>query len=85
MSVPFAGRTFLFSPQRILPASLKEAELVKGENVNPSSQPNELQEVHLQEADIKALNETSLPAAQVIAEQTQEQALEEPLAPRFIP
>ena len=53
--------------------------------MNPSSQPNELQEVHLQEADIKALNETSLPAGQVIAEQTQDQEAEEPLAPRFVP
>lgn len=53
--------------------------------MNPSSQPTELQEVHLQEADIKALNNTSLPAAQVIAEQTQDQDAEEPLAPRFVP
>ncbi len=51
--------------------------------MNPSSQPNELQEVHLQEADIKALNDTSLPAGQVIAEQDKE--VEEPLAPRFVP
>ncbi len=51
--------------------------------MNPSSQPTELQEVHLQEADIQALNDTSLPAEQVIAEQDQE--AEEPLAPRFIP
>ena len=51
--------------------------------MNPSSQPNELQEVHLQEADIKTLNETSLPAGQVIAEQTTD--AEEPLAPRFVP
>jgi hypothetical protein len=58
---------------------------VKGENVNPSSQPNELQEVHLQEADIKALNETSLPAGQVIAEQTQDNDAEAPLSPRFVP
>lgn len=52
--------------------------------MNPASQPNELQEVHLQEADLKTLNDTSLPAGQVIAEQTQEDA-EAPLAPRFIP
>jgi len=51
--------------------------------MNPSSEPNELQEVHLQEADLKALNETSLPAGQVIAEQSE--AAEESLAPRFIP
>jgi hypothetical protein len=84
MSVPFMGRTFLFSPQHILPEPpSKEAQLVKGEHMNPSSEPNELQEVHLQEADIKALNETSLPAGQVIAEQNKE--AEEPLAPRFVP
>ncbi len=53
--------------------------------MNPSSPPNELQEVHLQEADIKRLNETSLPAAQVIAEQTQAEDAETPLAPRFVP
>jgi hypothetical protein len=51
--------------------------------MNPSSQPNELQEVHLQEADIKTINETSLPAGQVIAEQNKD--AEENLAPRFIP
>ncbi len=51
--------------------------------MNPSSPPNELQEVHLQEADIQVLNDTSLPAGQVIAEQSEE--AEEPLAPRFIP
>ncbi len=53
--------------------------------MNPSSQPNELQEVHLQEADLKTLNETSLPAEQIIAEQTQTRDPEEPLAPRFVP
>jgi len=53
--------------------------------MNPSSQPNELQEVQLQEADIKALTDTSLPAGQVIAEQTQDKDAEEPLAPRFVP
>ncbi len=53
--------------------------------MNPSSQPNELQEVHLQEADLKTLNETSLPAEQIIAEQNQARDTEEPLAPRFIP
>ena len=51
--------------------------------MNPSSPPNELQEVHLQEADIKTLNETSLPAGQVIAEQNED--AEENLAPRFVP
>ncbi len=53
--------------------------------MNPSSQPNELQEVHLQEADLKVLNDTSLPAEQILAEQTQDQDAEEPLAPRFVP
>ena len=53
--------------------------------MNPSSQPNELQEVHLQEADLKTLNDTSLPADQVIAEQSQSQDAEEPRAPRFVP
>jgi len=60
-----------------------EAELVKGEHMNPEPQPNELQEVHLQEADLKTLNDTSLPAGQVIAEQNED--AEENLAPRFIP
>jgi hypothetical protein len=60
-----------------------EDKFEKGEHMNPSSQPNELQEVHLQEADLKTLNETSLPAGQVIAEQSQEE--EENLAPRFVP
>jgi len=51
--------------------------------MNPSSRPEELQEVYLQEADIKILSDTSLPAGQVIAEQSE--AAEESLAPRFIP
>ena len=51
--------------------------------MNPAPQPNELQEVHLQEADLKTLNDTSLPAGQVIAEQNED--AEENLAPRFIP
>jgi hypothetical protein len=37
----------------------------------------------LQEADLQTLNNTSLPAEQVIAEQCEE--TEEHLAPRFIP
>ncbi len=53
--------------------------------MNPSSQPNELQEVHLQEADLKTLNDTSLPAEQIIAEQAQDQDAETPLTPRFVP
>lgn len=51
--------------------------------MNPMSQPNELQEVQLQEAELKRLNDTSLPAAQVIAEQSKD--AEEHFAPRFIP
>ena len=51
--------------------------------MNPSSDPNELQEVSLQEADLKAINDTSLPAGQVIVEQTED--AEQHLAPRFIP
>ncbi len=60
--------------------------------MNPSSPPNELQEVHLQEADtsvaalwVKTLNDVSLPAEQIIAEQTQTEDVETPLAPRFVP
>jgi hypothetical protein len=51
--------------------------------MNPSSDPNELQEVSLQKEDLKAINDMSLPAAQVIAEQSED--AEEHLAPRFIP
>ena len=51
--------------------------------MNPSSEPNELQEVSLQEADLKGINDTSLPAGQVITEQNED--AEEHLAPRFIP
>jgi hypothetical protein len=39
----------------------------------------------LQEADLKTLNDTCLPAGQVIAEQSQDPEAEEPLAPRFVP
>ena len=51
--------------------------------MNPVSPPDELQEVQLQEADLKSLNDVSLPAEQVIAEGSEE--AEEHLAPRFIP
>jgi len=51
--------------------------------MNPSSEPNELQEVYLQEADLKTINDMSLPAGQVIAEQSKD--AEEHLAPHFIP
>ncbi len=53
--------------------------------MNLSPQPNELQEVYLQEADIKNLNDDSLPATEVIADQSQDAQAKEPLAPRFIP
>jgi hypothetical protein len=53
--------------------------------MNPTSRSNELQELQLKEADLKTLNDTSLPAAQVIAEQSQVQDAEEPRAPRFVP
>jgi hypothetical protein len=53
--------------------------------MNPSSEPNQFQEVSLQEADIKTLNDDSLPAEKVIADQSQDAQAEEPLAPRFIP
>jgi hypothetical protein len=56
---------------------------MKGEHVKPSSQANELQEVYLQEAELEMLNDTSLPAGQVIAEQSTD--AEEHLAPRFVP
>ena len=51
--------------------------------MNPPSQPNELQEIYLQESELEKLADDSLPAAQVIAEQTVD--AEERLAPRFIP
>jgi hypothetical protein len=51
--------------------------------MDPSSETNELQEASLQEADLKEINDTSLPAGQVIAEQNEE--AEKHLAPRFIP
>jgi hypothetical protein len=64
---------------------ISEDRFKKGEQMNPSSQPNELQEVSLQEADIKNLNDDSLPAAEVIADQSQDTQAKELLAPRFIP
>ena len=56
---------------------------MKGEQMNLSSPPNELQEIQLQEADLKTLNDTCLPAGQVIAEQSED--AEDHLAPRYIP
>jgi hypothetical protein len=74
---------FVFAPTPLIQSPAKETRLTKGEHMNPSSEPNELQEVHLQEADLKTINDTFLPAGQVIAEQNEE--AEEHLAPRFIP
>ena len=51
--------------------------------MNPSFEPNELQEVSLHEADLETINDMSLSAGQVIAEQNEE--AEEQLPPRFIP
>jgi hypothetical protein len=51
--------------------------------MNVPPQPSERQEAQLQEADLEPLNDTSLPAEQVIAEQSE--AAGESLAPRFIP
>jgi hypothetical protein len=74
---------FVFAPTPHIRSPAKETKLRKGEHMNPSSEPNELQEIHLQEADLKTINDTSLPAGQVIAEQSED--AEEHLAPRFIP
>ena len=49
--------------------------------MNPMPQPNEPQETY--ELAIKAPTDDSLPAAQVLAEQTHD--ADEHLAPRFIP
>ena len=53
--------------------------------MNSSSPPNELQEVSLQEADLRILNDASLPANEVIVAQSEDAQAEELLAPRFIP
>ena len=54
--------------------------------MNPPSPPNELQEVQLQEAELARLNSISLPAEQVIAEQSEDAEDAFPrLAPRYIP
>jgi hypothetical protein len=74
---------FVFAPTPLIESPAKETKLRKGEHMNPSSESNELQEVSLQEADLKTINDTSLPAGQVIEEQNED--AEEHLAPRFIP
>jgi len=51
--------------------------------MNPVPQPNEPQEIHVQELAIKAPTDDSLPAAQVLAEQAKD--ADECLAPRYIP
>jgi hypothetical protein len=51
--------------------------------MNPTIQPNEPLEPYEQQLAIKVPTDDSLPAAQVIAELTQD--ADEPFAPRFIP
>ena len=51
--------------------------------MNSESEANELEEVYMQEVEIKVPEDRSLPAGQVIAEQSQD--VREHLAPRFIP
>ena len=54
--------------------------------MNPPSPPTEIQEVQLQEAELENLNDISLPAEQVIAEQCKDAGDALPrLAPRYIP
>ena len=53
--------------------------------MNSLSSPKELQEISLQEADLKILNDASLPADEVIADQSKDAQAGESLAPRFIP
>jgi hypothetical protein len=79
----FGMDVFVFAPTLLIRSPATETKPRKGEHMNPSSEPNELQEVHLQEADLKTINDTSLPAGQVIAEQSED--AEEHLTPRFIP
>ena len=79
----FGMDVFVFAPTPLIQSPAKETKLRKGEHMNPSFVPNQLQEASLQEADLKTINDTSLPAGQVIAEQYAE--AEEHLAPRFIP
>jgi hypothetical protein len=55
----------------------------KGAAMNSESEANELEEVYMPEVEIKVPEDRSLPAGQVIAEQSQD--VREYLAPRFIP
>ena len=55
----------------------------KGAAMNTESDPNELEKVYIPEVEIKVPEDRSLPAGQVIAEQSQD--VREHLAPRFIP
>ena len=47
------------------------------------SQTDELKEVYLQELEVKVPTDSSLPAGQVIVEQSQD--VKEHLTPRFVP
>ena len=51
--------------------------------MNPESEANPLEEVYGQEAEIKVPVDSSLPAGQVIAQQSQD--VKEHLTPRFVP
>jgi hypothetical protein len=70
---------FLFGPWTVdgQPSS------TKGASMNSESEANELEEVYMPEVEIKVPTDRSLPAGQVIAEQSQD--VREHLAPRFIP
>jgi hypothetical protein len=56
---------------------------MKGASMDSESDANELEEVYMHEVEIKVPEDRSLPAGQVIAEQSQD--VREHLAPRFIP
>ncbi len=51
--------------------------------MDPEPDANELEEVYMPDVEIKVPTDRSLPAGQVIAEQSQD--IREYLAPRFIP
>jgi hypothetical protein len=56
---------------------------MKGASMNPDSEANQLEEVFVPEVEIKVPTDRSLPAEQVIAEQSQD--VKEHLTPRFVP
>lgn len=56
---------------------------MKGETMNLTPQSDQAQEVSLQAPEIKVPDDRYLPAAQVIAEQSQD--VKEHLTPRFVP